>query len=56
MNTALESLPTTIADLRTIATPAVDHRIMPFGIPALDDRLASGGLRAGVGLVGRGRR
>ena len=48
MITALESLPTTIAHLRTIATPGVDHRIMPFGIPALDDRLASRGLRAGA--------
>jgi len=48
MITALESLPTTIAHLRTIATPVVDHRIMPFGIPALDDRLASRGLRAGA--------
>ena len=48
MITALESLPTTIARLRTIATLAVDHRIMPFGVPALDDRLASRGLRAGA--------
>jgi hypothetical protein len=48
MITALESLPATIAHLRTIAMPAVDHRIMPFGIPALDDRLASRGLRAGA--------
>ena len=48
MITALESLPTTIAHLRTIATPVVDHRIMPFGIPVLDDRLASRGLRAGA--------
>jgi protein ImuA len=40
MITALESLSTTIAQLRTIATPVVDHRIMPFGIPELDDRLA----------------
>jgi len=47
MITALESLPT-IAHLRTIATSMVDHRIMPFGIPALDDRLASSGLRAGA--------
>ncbi len=32
MIAALESLPTTIAHLRTIATPVVDHRIMPFSI------------------------
>jgi protein ImuA len=37
-----------IAHLRTIATPLVDHRILPFGVPDLDDRLNGGGLRTGA--------
>ena len=48
MITALDSLPPAIARLRTIAMPVVDHRIMPFGIAELDDRLACRGLRAGA--------
>jgi protein ImuA len=45
---ALDSLPPSIAHLRSIAMPVVEHRIMPFGLAALDDRLAGGGLRAGA--------
>ena len=37
-----------IAQLRTIATPATDYRVMPFGIEAIDGRLGAGGLRAGA--------
>lgn len=47
MSIAIESLPASLADLRTIATLAVDFRIMPFGIADLDCRLG-GGLRAGA--------
>ena len=48
MSVAAESLPRSLADLRMIATPAVDFRIMPFGIADLDRRLSGGGLRAGA--------
>jgi protein ImuA len=48
MSAALDSLPTSIAHLRTIATPAADYRVMPFGVDALDGRLGAGGLRAGA--------
>lgn len=48
MSAALDSLPTSIAHLRTIATPAADFRVMPFGVDALDGRLRAGGLRAGA--------
>lgn len=34
--------------LRAMATPLADYRIMPFGVETLDDRLSSGGLRAGA--------
>lgn len=34
--------------LRALATPFVDHRIMPLGVEAIDARLGSGGLRAGA--------
>jgi protein ImuA len=47
MSVALESLPETLSRLRAIATPACDHRILPFGLDAIDRRLAGGGLRAG---------
>ena len=42
------SLPTTLAHLRAIASPIVEHRIMPFGLPELDSRLSGGGLRGGA--------
>jgi protein ImuA len=42
------SLPTTLAHLRTIASPVVEHRIMPFGLAELDGRLGGGGLRGGA--------
>ena len=48
MYTASDSLPTTIAQLRAVATPAVDFRVMPFGATEIDGRLGAGGLRAGA--------
>jgi protein ImuA len=48
MPAAVHALPDTIARLRAIATPLPDYRTMPFGINALDHRLAGGGLRAGA--------
>lgn len=37
-----------LAYLRTIATPVADHRILPFGIEELDNRLNGRGLRTGA--------
>lgn len=48
MPAALHSTAPGIADLRTIATPATDYRVMPFGIDVIDRRLGAGGLRAGA--------
>ena len=48
MYAVADSLPTTIAQLRAVATPAADFRVMPFGIAEIDDRLGAGGLRAGA--------
>jgi protein ImuA len=48
MTVALESLAPSIAHLRTIATPATDYRVLPFGVGAIDSRLGAGGLRAGA--------
>ena len=48
MSTALHTATRSIAHLRTIATPATDFRVMPFGIKAIDCRLGAGGLRAGA--------
>jgi protein ImuA len=48
MPAALNSFAPSIAQLRTIAAPATDYRIMPFGIDAIDGRLGAGGLRAGA--------
>lgn len=48
MSAALHSTAPSIAHLRSIATPAADYRVMPFGVDALDRRLAAGGLRAGA--------
>lgn len=48
MIAALESLAPSIAHLRTIATPATDYRVLPFGVDAIDSRLGAGGLRAGA--------
>ena len=45
---ALASLAPSIAQLRTIATPVTDYRVMPFGVEAIDGRLGAGGLRAGA--------
>lgn len=48
MSIVVVPLASTLADLRAIAAPTVrDHRILPFGIPELDERLG-GGLRAGA--------
>lgn len=48
MSVALQSAAPSIAHLRTIATPASDYRVMPFGIEAIDRRLGPRGLRAGA--------
>jgi len=48
MSPAPESLATSIAHLRTIATPVTGYRVLPFGVDAIDDRLGAGGLRAGA--------
>lgn len=37
-----------IEELRTIASPAGDFRVLPFGASELDGRLSGGGLRAGA--------
>ena len=45
------SLPTdrqTVSHLRSLVTIASEHRVMPFGIEALDSLLSAGGLRAGA--------
>ena len=48
MPAAHASLPTALAHLRTIASPVIEHRIMPFGLAELDGRLGGGGLRGGA--------
>jgi hypothetical protein len=48
MSPAPESLATSLAHLRTIATPVTDYRVMPFGVAEIDSRLGAGGLRAGA--------
>jgi protein ImuA len=48
MPAAHASLTSTLAHLRTIASPVVEHRIMPFGLAELDGRLGGGGLRGGA--------
>lgn len=48
MPAAHAPLPNTLAHLRTIASPVVEHRIMPFGVSELDGRLGGGGLRGGA--------
>jgi protein ImuA len=45
---ALDSRPANIAHLRSIATSTAEYRTIPFDVPELDLRLASGGLRAGA--------
>lgn len=32
-------IPSTIAALRALATPLAAYRVLPFGLPDLDDRL-----------------
>jgi len=36
------------AELRAVAAPMASYRMLPFGVRALDDRLAGSGLRAGA--------
>ncbi|WP_277967758.1 ImuA family protein [Sphingomonas echinoides] len=48
MSAAPDSLAPRIEQLRTIATPVTDYRVLPFGVEAIDRRLAAGGLRAGA--------
>ncbi|MCW2338292.1 protein ImuA [Sphingobium sp. B2D3A] len=43
-----QSLPESIAHLRAIAAPLLGYRAIPFGLSAVDGRLAGGGLRAGA--------
>ena len=49
--TALRATDDAIASLRervaAVAEPAADHGVLAFGLPAIDDRLASGGLAVG---------
>jgi protein ImuA len=40
--------PSSIEHLRGLAAPTVAHRSLPFGVPAIDGRLADCGLRAGA--------
>lgn len=48
MSAALDSLPRSIAHLRSIAVPVADYRVLPFGVGGLDSHLNGGGLRAGA--------
>ncbi|WP_454888008.1 ImuA family protein [Sphingomonas oryzagri] len=48
MSAVLDSLPQSIAHLRSIAMPLADYRVLPFGVSDLDNRLNGGGLRAGA--------
>ena len=48
MSAVPDSFAPSIAQLRTIATPATDYRVLPFGIDAIDSQLGAGGLRAGA--------
>ncbi|MBB5713041.1 hypothetical protein FHT02_004303 [Sphingomonas xinjiangensis] len=48
MSAALDSVTPSIAHLRSIATPATDYRVLPFGVREIDSRLGAGGLRAGA--------
>ena len=43
-----DSLPSTIAQLRAVASPVSDFRVLPFGLDEMDGRLGAGGLRAGA--------
>ncbi|WP_256926799.1 ImuA family protein [Sphingomonas sp. TZW2008] len=43
-----DSLPSTIAQLRAVASPLSDFRVLPFGLDQIDGRLGAGGLRAGA--------
>ena len=48
MHAAPETILSSIAHLRAIASLPTDHRIMRFGLHQLDSSLGSGGLRAGA--------
>ena len=48
MSAVLDSLPQSIAHLRSIAMPLADYRVLPFGVSDLDNRVNGGGLRAGA--------
>ncbi len=48
MSAAVESLPQSLARLRTCATQLADYRMLPFGFVGLDSRLNGGGLKAGA--------
>lgn len=45
---AADSLPHTLTQLRAVANPAMDFRVLPFGVSGIDSRLGAGGLRAGA--------
>jgi len=48
MHVANEKPHPILAQLRSVAEPVTAHRSLPFGVDALDRRLAGGGLRAGA--------
>ncbi|MGE4404302.1 ImuA family protein [Pseudomonas sp.] len=48
MPVASEKIQPILEELRPLATPGPNHRNLPFGIEALDRRLAGQGLRAGA--------
>ena len=48
MSAVLDSLPQSIAHLRSITMPLADYRVLPFGVSDLDNRVNGGGLRAGA--------
>jgi len=47
MSAATSPVPS-IAELRSVAALAADHRVLPFGLEEIDERLGAGGLRAGA--------
>jgi protein ImuA len=48
MPVANKPTPSSIAELRSLAESATEHRSLPFGIESLDQRLSGDGLRAGA--------
>ena len=48
MFAASTNLQQSLAQLRTIAVPVADCRVLPFEIEGIDSRLSGGGLRTGA--------